>query len=432
MLKFQMLQVQHYALLGKLEAKVDNEILQGLVQEFVQRVRSESARVASSRERDQLRAILRFWASYLYDQTGVYPDTTLHPSQTPEGQPSAPLPDGKENFPAKKKSFGLAVLAILLIAVLVIILQSNYGASSADTFGTISAAIKTAETGSPTETVEIVGERPPDTDTPPTLPAVNPLPLQTPTGTPTPTPAQGAERTPGPTATALPQTGGGGGEAGFAAASVFLPQTPGDCQGPALVLVPTRHEAGEAGGFGEAALTITRAGNQEPLYQNTVLLNGEPLEIGLPPASQKETLLLQMEYAAYPFSSLIIDYPPGCAAHPLTVEYEPPEIIEPDVIGQGAESALELDWRLLTWGPAPFSSQWAAVLLLEPQGGDGSYLFWAAGDVQNNGAEPLPDNRVTVLGPECSPAQVSVGLTSAGESISKNILLAPFCPVQDE
>ena len=48
--------------------------------------------ISAPRERDQLRAILRFWASYVYDMTGTYPDTTLRPRDADQARPPVSEP----------------------------------------------------------------------------------------------------------------------------------------------------------------------------------------------------------------------------------------------------------------------------------------------------------------------------------------------------
>ncbi|MCA9868094.1 MAG: hypothetical protein KC410_16530 [Anaerolineales bacterium] len=56
---------------------------------------AQSDQVADPRERDLLRAYLRYWATFIYDGTGVFPKTDLRPAALSgrEAAPPAPTPD---------------------------------------------------------------------------------------------------------------------------------------------------------------------------------------------------------------------------------------------------------------------------------------------------------------------------------------------------
>ena len=102
MTTFQDLQAQHEALLNRHEAPADPTQFWADVQSFIDRVRNDAEYISAPRERDQLRAILRFWASYVFDKTKTYPDTTMRPfadAKPPTPQPDeAPLPDWKPGW----------------------------------------------------------------------------------------------------------------------------------------------------------------------------------------------------------------------------------------------------------------------------------------------------------------------------------------------
>ena len=91
MTTFQDLQAQHEALLKRQAAPDDPAQFWADVQSFIDRVRSNAEDISAPRERDQLRAILRFWASYVYDQTHSYPDTTLRPATNEKADDQPPL-----------------------------------------------------------------------------------------------------------------------------------------------------------------------------------------------------------------------------------------------------------------------------------------------------------------------------------------------------
>jgi hypothetical protein len=101
MTKFEELQLIHQRLLDHMDEVADKAAFMREVQDYVTRVRDEAVDVPTPRDRDQLRANLRYWASYLYDATGTYPNTTLRPARpvavmSPESiaftPPSAPSP----------------------------------------------------------------------------------------------------------------------------------------------------------------------------------------------------------------------------------------------------------------------------------------------------------------------------------------------------
>ena len=97
MTRFDELQQAHQHLLDRMDEVTDKAAFAREVQAFVSRVCDEAVDVPAPRDRDQLRANLRFWASYIYDATGTYPNTTLRPprmegvAQAPS-IPSAPQP----------------------------------------------------------------------------------------------------------------------------------------------------------------------------------------------------------------------------------------------------------------------------------------------------------------------------------------------------
>ena len=69
------LQAEHTRLLQRLENP--DAGLPADVQVYVDKIKAAAADVEDPFERDQLRANLRFWASYLHDETGDYPETSL-------------------------------------------------------------------------------------------------------------------------------------------------------------------------------------------------------------------------------------------------------------------------------------------------------------------------------------------------------------------
>ncbi len=208
MTTFQDLQADHEALLNRHEAPADPAQFWTDVLHYIDRVRVEAAHIPTPREREQLRAILRFWASYLYDKTGTYPDTTLRPAMigkeskpaTIEAsvQPTKP-PTPTPSPPSIQRApvvWGLAVLFILAVLVAVMALATT-GRSSAP------APSATSEPALPNQVAtqvyvqmqvnaamtEVVATISTPTHTPTTTPTSTPTETPTPTATPTRAPS---------------------------------------------------------------------------------------------------------------------------------------------------------------------------------------------------------------------------------------------------
>ena len=119
MTKFEELQAMHERLMEQSKAPADTPAFVEEVQHDIQEMCVAAEDIPAPRERDQLRAILRFWASYVYDHTGTYPDTTLRPAQT-SPTPAAPSPSASEQ--GRPPLFWIvlaagAALIVLLVAV---------------------------------------------------------------------------------------------------------------------------------------------------------------------------------------------------------------------------------------------------------------------------------------------------------------------------
>src|SRR5512136_748401 len=81
MTKFDELQQAHQRLLDRVDEVADKAAFVREAQDYVARVCDEAVDVPAPRDRDQLRANLRYWASFLYDTTGTYPNTTMRPAR---------------------------------------------------------------------------------------------------------------------------------------------------------------------------------------------------------------------------------------------------------------------------------------------------------------------------------------------------------------
>jgi hypothetical protein len=125
MTTFQDLQAEHETLLNRHEAPADPAQFWADVQHYIDRVCVEAAHIPAPRERDQLRAILRFWASYVFDKTGTYPDTTLRPAMSQEASVS---PLGIAQAPLRRVLIVVGALAacVIVVALLIFITPRAY------------------------------------------------------------------------------------------------------------------------------------------------------------------------------------------------------------------------------------------------------------------------------------------------------------------
>jgi hypothetical protein len=70
----------HQSLLNRVQAgNVDDDVLSA-AQSTLEQMRQTGARVGSISERDYLQSLLSFWGNWLFNQTGVYPNTSLYPA----------------------------------------------------------------------------------------------------------------------------------------------------------------------------------------------------------------------------------------------------------------------------------------------------------------------------------------------------------------
>jgi hypothetical protein len=146
MTKFDELQQGHQQLLDRVDKVVDRDTFVHEVQGYVTRVRDEAEYVPAPRDRDQLRANLRFWASYLYDATGRYPNTTMPPARpvaatpaetiafTPPPASAPPPPSSAPMVSARSRGKRLwitvgIIAGIIVCAAIVVVLPGALGIS---------------------------------------------------------------------------------------------------------------------------------------------------------------------------------------------------------------------------------------------------------------------------------------------------------------
>lgn len=90
MTTFKELQDAHLALLARQDAAAADGLTAD-AQDYIAQVTAASTYIADPDERDLLRAYLRYWAGFIYQQTGAYPKTELRPAETTFIAPSPPI-----------------------------------------------------------------------------------------------------------------------------------------------------------------------------------------------------------------------------------------------------------------------------------------------------------------------------------------------------
>jgi hypothetical protein len=408
------LQAEHRALLDGLPKGRPTDEYVGSVLAFIARATAEAANIPASRDRDQLRANLRFWASYVFDQTGAYPDTTLRPSLLADSGPGAappPVPPRPWSRVLLAAIGGSLCLATALCAGLVLSQGPAWGL-----FGPTATALDRPTVRPPSATpdqsltpgaiVPTLATTPGSTpdETPITVPA---------SATPTPTRVGGAS-TPGPTELPSRRTlmladvsQGPGPDCAFRTVQVSL-----DAAGR---LSPDQVRG--------ALAELRLPGSQEPDAIAEVGPNGASLEI-FAPNQEGEPVLLSVAHPGLTFSSVVLQFQPGCAGNLAQVRYVAAEAPSALPAQPPAVAGLELGWTLITWGPAPQDDgTWIAQLELFANGGDGHYIFWDGAGLSTGQPEILLSQRA------CAAAHRTVGVSSGGVSLLRELILqAPYCP----
>jgi len=402
------LQAEHQALLARLDRGEPPAAVLDAVRAFIARAQGASAGIASARDRDQLRANLRFWGSFVFDQTGVYPDTTLRPGPTSGATdapgappPSRPLALGPLLLAGL---VGLLCLALVVVAGLVALNASGLlwpGVSATEpgpaslTPGPILTVVVTDATPGPPVTPDLTETETVGDDMTATATAAAPTP------TPTEAVVLGSLMLADVTLsagldcgarTALVSVAGGG------------PIPPAEAAGAVVELRRARSREAEA--------AAQFKGEGEVVALRVEVFDDE----------ESEPFLLSVVHPTLVFSDLILQFGAGCSDNVAEVRFVATEA----AAGPGAPPAagdLEIGWELIAWGPAPEDpGAWVAQVELFADGGDGNYIFWDGETHSTNSPDILLSERA------CGLARRTVGVSSAGRSVLREIILqAPGC-----
>jgi len=151
---FRTLQNLHESLLQK-QQSVTQASQQGFgreVREYIEQAKRAGSYISSTRDRDQIRANLRYWANYIYGLDGVFPNTELAPSTI----------TGRQSFWTN----WLNLIIVGLVFVILIGLGSSLLNNNTNTTPTVTSTTESIPTtpAPVTSTIEtIVSEIPPPT-----------------------------------------------------------------------------------------------------------------------------------------------------------------------------------------------------------------------------------------------------------------------------
>lgn len=113
------LQQRHQECLEQLNRRKDDDALLKNAQALISDLREAGGASADPVERGQLRALLRFWGSVVYDHTGGYPSTTLVPLEVAGARPTE-QPSRRSLPPLIWMLLGGAAVAIIALGVVAI------------------------------------------------------------------------------------------------------------------------------------------------------------------------------------------------------------------------------------------------------------------------------------------------------------------------
>ncbi len=386
------LQAEHQRLLAQREAGGDPQALLQAVQAYIAQVRVAAEGIAAPRDRDQLRANLRFWATFVFDQTGAYPDTTLRPSLSP-ALPHPPHPVWWQ----LGWVWGLVAVGLTLLIVGGINLMGE----------------ETTTTGTPTKPPEATADTPTLTATATPTPTGTPTPTSTPTPSPTPIP-------PPPTFTPTPTPRAQESRLQMLATVAFEANK---CEERVLTVTFDRRSLDILGKDDSTVITLRLPGSDKILDQRQISSSAASVTFDLGNLGTRNdlTVFLEVTRGKTTGSSVIVEFPADCSRNETTVAYKAERSASLIAAPRFADN-LSLAWDLLTWGPSPSGDTWVAKVRLRGSGGNGQYVYWVDD-------QPLEGDSLIIEEPACEEARRAIAVSSDGEVVLQElVLVSPYCP----
>jgi len=476
----QSLQAEHERLLARLDeiggapcpgpAPVSLDALpldtQALVHEarfYIERSRMESEWIAEARDRSQLRANLRFWASFLLNCTGTYPDTTLLPARAYRSQLSE-LPGTSQSgmetvyqtgetsakmngeIPAETRSvyqgeyseqadsdfipavqsekpawFSKISRMMGLVAILIVgAIPLAAVCLALSLFYSLDNQSYWAWSGNyATQTANVASRSPVNT---PELPGIQ---------TPLPT-------------LSLPGFNPGT-ELPLVFARVTSKKSSNDGSGcfPKLLLNLNAPAVIDGTAIPPGDVMVSLAGSDQVVASGILEPGSDPLalELGAGDLPQRPLdWLIQVEHPWLDVEAVIITRSmlTDCASQQVLIEYQSGAGLETwrTARNKPVEGDLGLTWSLLTWGPDALEGlDWVAAFRLQASGGNGKYVYFAEGNLAAPSAgrvmgSLLPGDQVVLGQRSCMSGVARVGVTSAGQVLRRALavqLVTPEC-----
>ena len=399
MSNFQQLQDKHIKLLQSHEKHKESPELLKEVKEYTEEVVNASREIGDSRERNQLRANLRFWGAYIYDQTGTYPNLNLLPS---EGGTAAPPP----------KAAAINIRWVIIVPLILILLTAVY-LGGRFRFTRYSNSQSSGQSGMSDIEVFATGTAVAVA----TQLAIDPADIVTQTAVPTPLTF--------PTATAalyIPTTGGGGlGFIGHAYASTEI-QDDISCSSQRINIKILNGFATDKS-VEPAILTISEEGSFNKVVERQISLTaGDSLvtineeintEINIPDA--RGSYLIYIDHPKLTFDAVIIQHLPDCRGNLTNIAY----VIPSDDYDQlESRPNLGVNFNLVAWGPNPVidtTSIYYGIANIRVNSTENATnpIFWIfSGDSEK--FELLQNDEFIAV----SDAGYYIGVTFAGKTVS--------------
>lgn len=369
MTPFDELQRAHARLLEDTEA-----VELAAIAAYIDRARSQSDQIGDPRERDQLRANLRYWASVVYDRSGTYPTTTLLPAAIAKTGPAAP--EKVKPVPAPARWSWLIGLGAVVVVVAAIYL-SQFALMRPAPAQPSDLATATAVTGNTAAQLRSLPTTTELYDKPGSDPAAQLL----------------GRMQAGSKFYAIARTADG----------QWLKITTVDQTSGWITTADSGADRDALAQLPEAAIVIaptsTTTATPPPPPTSAANAGDEPTATVALPTPTRAAL------RATPTRS-------------SNVGPTPPPPLPPNAL------PLQVNYQVLTYGPSPFNAEaWVIELQVLAGGGDGYYVYWVNG-------QRLADQsgRYTVEGVACRSVAVTIGATSNGQAVRREVTLKSPLP----
>lgn len=412
----------HQELLTRYEQGERGEALVQAALGYIEAARQAAESIADPRQRDQLRANLRFWAAFVFERTGTYPDTTLLPAravslsgaakdvEAPSGETlESPLSSGttsslvepspaKAGVPPRAPAFwfwsALVVVGLLaLVSIASLGWQAWHGVFARPT-PTHPASIVTPTKPTATPTPQVTPGGPTLTPTPTATPEP-PTATATPTATPTPTPVLMRQL----------------------ALSGFNVQPAASCAQRLLtVALPAQSQALQA-----ATVQVIPNVNDVPTKIAYVgkLQGAAFFDLSKEALALAETsYLVGVDAPGLPVVQALIPFTADCQYNQTELKFD--YVTAPVLMkAPPQDEALTLSWKASAWGLMPDGKHWTVELRLAATGGSGGYIYWLDG-------ERLAGNTLWLEEAVCQPARHLLGVSSGTRmTVRELVLYAP-------